>query len=216
MSKKTVFLTGGSSDIGQAISRYLDHDGWRVIAPTHQELNLAKLDEVADFVFPVEDVDVFIHVAGVWHDRDAVLANKAFGGFTPEQITQTMNVGVNAPMLLVRRLLAEGKPSHVIGISGTFESGAKGWLPYYTSKRALEDFLVGLAQDNQELAVYAISPADTRTTAYERFYPEYAKSAQPVEAVSQIVCALLDGKQKYESGSVIELRDGKHKLGFHA
>ena len=217
---KTVFLTGGSSGIGKAITQKLAKDGWRILAPTHQQLDMSDLNQVIQYTssadFPAQEIKAMIHVAGIWHDQDAALANKQFGNFSPDQIAQTINVGLTGFMLLANRLLAHGQPSHIVGISGTFESGGKGWLPYYTSKRALEDFLVGLAQDYPRLAVYGISPADTATPAYKRFYPEFADSAQPPEVAAELVTSLLDGKSNFASGNVIELRDGKQKPGFHS
>lgn len=216
---KTLFLTGASSGIGQAITKQLTANGWKVIAPSHSELDLADLDAVTKFAsstdFPAEEINALIHVAGIWHDQDSVLADKPFGKFTPEQLTQTVNVGLTSFMLLTNRLLAKGKPEHIIAISGTFESGAKGWLPYYTSKRALEDFLAGLAQDTESVTVYGISPADTATEAYKRFYPEYARTAQSPRVVAELVSSLLSGAESYTSGSIIELRDGRHKPGYH-
>ena len=40
-----------------------------------------------------------------------------------------------------------GRGNSIINLSGTFESGGKGWLPYYVSKRALEDLTVGLSDE---------------------------------------------------------------------
>lgn len=216
---KTVFITGGSSGIGEAVTQMLEGAGWRVVAPERGELDLANLDEVTSFLsssLPVGGIDALVHIAGVWHDKDTVLAGKPFGGFAPEQIVGTMNVGLTSFMLLTNQLLAKGNLSQVIGISGTFENGGGGWLPYYTSKRALEDFLVGLSHDNTELAVYGISPADTATTAYKQFYPEYAQSAQSPEIVARLVLSLLSRTSSFKSGDIIELRDGKQKSGFHS
>lgn len=220
MSAKVAFLTGGSSGIGQAVVKQLEAGGWRVIAPSHQELDLADLEKVSKFVessaFPANTIDAFVHVAGVWHEQDKALADTPLKDFSAKEIADTMNVGVTAPMLLINKLLAAGRCETIVGISGTFEDGGAGWLPYYTSKRALEDFLVGLAQDSKDIKVYGVSPADTATPAYKRFYPEYAASAQSPEAVAQLVLLLFVGQSNHPSGSIIELRDGEAKESFHA
>ena len=66
--------------------------------------------------------------------------------------------------------------SKIINISGTFESGAKGWLPYYVSKKAIENLTVGLSQElrDKQIQVNCISPSDTLTESYQKFFPEYA------------------------------------------
>lgn len=126
-----------------------------------------------------------------------------------------MHVGVVACMLLVNNLLG-GKLSHVVGISGTFADSAKGWVPYYASKCSLEDFLVGLSQDQPSLKVYGVSPADTATPAYKQFYPDYAASAQEPDEIAKLVTELLEDCGSHLSGEVIEIRDGKLGPGFHS
>ncbi len=216
MSKKVAFITGGTSGIGKAITANLLGDNWEVISPTRDELDLSDLAEVEKYAsrFSNKKIEVFIHAAGVWHDEKGVLADKPFNEFTPEEITRTMNVTVIAPMLLIRSMA--NNLSTVIGVSGTFNNGAQGWLPYYTSKRALEDFLVGLSQDYQHMRVFGISPADTATEAYKKFYPQYFNEAQSPENISKLTKDLLDGTKNYESGSIIEIRQGKIQSGFHA
>jgi len=119
-------------------------------------------------------------------------------------------------MVLLAELLPHMDHGTVLGISGTFEDGASGWLPYYTSKRALEDFLMGLSQDTPNVKVYGISPSDTATTAYDKFYPEYANQSQPPEAVADLVLLLLHGDHQYKSGDIIELKRGHRRVAFHA
>ncbi|HSX02486.1 MAG TPA: SDR family oxidoreductase [Candidatus Saccharimonadia bacterium] len=220
MNKRIAFVTGASSDIGRSIVRHLTETGWRVICPSHTELDLADLDAVAVYAENLKNntdkVGVFVHVAGIWHDSDQVLADKPFATFKASQISEAMNVGVISAMILTCALLQNEQFSSVIGISGTFNSGAKGWLPYYASKRALEDFLLGLSQDQDALKVYGISPADTATKAYGKFYPEYMSEAQSPDSIAELALRLLEGDEKYVSGTIIEVRDGKPSEGFHS
>lgn len=218
---KTAVITGGSSGIGKAIIETLKDNGWKVIAPSRKQMDLTDLAEVekvaAKLAGTHQPIDALIHVAGVWHNKSAVYANKDLEDFTPEQIIETMLVGLTSFMVLTAKLLPRlSKHGAVVGITGTFGDGASGWLPYYTSKRALEDFLVGLAQDYPSGPnVFGISPADTATPAYEKFYPQYASGAQPPKAVANLCLELLNGQTGYKSGSIIELRGGKTKPGFH-
>jgi NAD(P)-dependent dehydrogenase (short-subunit alcohol dehydrogenase family) len=214
IAPKTAFITGGSSSIGQAIITAIKASGWEIIAPNRSELDLSNLDAVKSYAKAFDQkVDLFVHVAGVWHDDKVVLAGKSLSDFTPEEIIRTMNVTLLAPMLLIRSMAKQ--LSVVIGISGTFNSGAKGWLPYYASKRALEDFLVGLSQNYENLKVYGISPADTATKAYKKFYPQYFNEAQKPENIAKFVSNLISEISVYKSGDIIEVRDGMSKLGFH-
>ena len=217
---KTAFITGGTSGIGEVIIEILKANDWQIIAPTHQELDLNNLPELArnskTIVSNLDHLDALIHVAGVWHNNDEALADKSFGSYDSGQIIESMNVGITSAMVLVNAFRPIMKDSTVIGISGTFNSGAKGWVPYYTSKRALEDFLVGLSQDETDLKVYGISPSDTATEAYEKFYPEYFNEAQSPTEIPKLVLGLLNDSGSFSSGDVIELKDGKAKIAFHS
>lgn len=228
---KTAIITGPSSGIGGAIIKALTAQGWRVIGLTHKskldsettktyEIDLADLAATnklgKQLVKDFSRIDAFIHAAGIWHDDNESLADKQLASFTPEQIISSMNVGVTSAMVLCTVLLPSMKEGTVIGISGTFSDGGAGWLPYYTSKRALEDFLVGLSQDYKDVQVFGISPADTATPAYQKFYPQYAAEAQAPDAVAELVANLLSGQTDFKSGDVIEVRDGEVKKGYHA
>jgi NAD(P)-dependent dehydrogenase (short-subunit alcohol dehydrogenase family) len=156
-----------------------------------------------------------IHVAGIWHDDQAAF-RKDLEDYSDAQIADAMNVGLTGFMILLSRLLPKmPRDSTIIGVSGTFADGASGWLPYYTSKRGLEDMLVGLSQDYPNgPQVFGVSPADTATKAYEKFFPQYVDEAQPADVVAKEVSRLL-AKPDVVTGTIIELRDSKTRPGFH-
>lgn len=162
-------------------------------------------------------IDALIHGAGIWHDANQALASRDLEDFSPTQIADTMNVGVTGFMIIAAVLLPRlAKDGVVIGVSGTFESGASGWLPYYTSKRALEDFLVGLAHDYPTgPRIFGVSPSDTATEAYHKFFPEDAATAQSPEAVADLVAKLADDELMYRSGEIIKIKVAKHASGYH-
>jgi 3-oxoacyl-[acyl-carrier protein] reductase len=229
MDRKTAVVTGVSSGIGQAIAHVLLRNSWRVIgisrtpgeepAVEHVALDLADLRATAkvgeQIASALGKIDAFIHVAGIWHDENTVLAGKKLEEFSTEQIMDTMDVGATSCLVLCSKLLPVIKTGAIIGISGTFAEGGAGWLPYYTSKRALEDFLHGLARDYTNLKVYGISPSDTATPAYARFYSQFLSSAQPPEAVAHLAIELLEGGASYKSGDIIQVRKGIASHGYH-
>jgi NAD(P)-dependent dehydrogenase (short-subunit alcohol dehydrogenase family) len=218
---KTAVVTGVSSGIGQTIAEALKGANWHVDGLSHAEVDLSNLNEVTQFCETLKEkygqIDALIHVAGVWHDDSGVLADKPLTQFSAQQIIETVNVGLTSFMILAAKLLpAIPKDGTVVGISGTFSDGGAGWVPYYTSKRALEDFLVGLSQDYPDgPRVFGISPADTATPAYKKFYPEYAEKAQSAEAVADLCLELLGGT-RYKSGDIIKIRNGKASEGYHS
>lgn len=216
---KTAFLTGGSSDIGQAVAEILTEHGWEIIAPSHKELDLTKLTTIASktekVVKQVVTVDAVIHIASFWHS-DTEVFQKDLEDYSPNQIIDVMNVGLTGFMISLSRLLPKmPKSGAVIGVSGTFTAGASDWLPYYVSKRGLEDLLVGLAYDYPSgPAAYGVSPADTATRALKRFFPEDMEAAQSTTAVAKVVYDLLT-KPSVSSGTTLELRKSITGPGFH-
>lgn len=219
--KKTAIVTGASSGIGKAVVRTFTEAGWNVVGLTSKDCDLSDLVATADLADKLRNevpiVDALVHVAGVYHDKDEAFVHRDLEDYSPEWITAIMNVGVTSIMVLTSRLLPNiAKDGMVIGISGTFEGGASGWLPYYTSKRALEDFLVGLAQDYKSgPSVYGIAPSDTATPAYHKFFPDDVKNAQPANSVSLLVEHIVTGESPYHSGDIIVVKHKKAAKGFH-
>lgn len=225
---KTAVITGVSSGIGQAIKMQLENDGWKVVGISRHlplddvgyEVDLSHLEAVEPVATRAGEehgpIDAFFHVAGVWHDENAVLAGKKLHEFTTSEITRTMNVGVTSAMVFSARLLpfmVDG--GAMVYISGTFQDGGANWLPYYTSKRALEDFITGLALDEQRVKVIGVSPADTATEAYKKFYPASSSTAQSPEIVAKTCIDLISGKLPSASGTIVEVKNGLPGMGYH-
>ncbi|MBN1618042.1 SDR family NAD(P)-dependent oxidoreductase [Candidatus Dojkabacteria bacterium] len=147
-------------------------------------------------------IDAILNIAGIWHDDKEVFAGKDFETFGEKVITDTYSVGFTAPSLIIHGLLPYmNKGSHIINLSGTFENGGKGWIPYYASKKALEDLTYGLADElkDQKIYVNGISPSDTATEEYTKWFPEYAKDAVSPEKIAEL---FLDILRSSKSGTI--------------
>jgi NAD(P)-dependent dehydrogenase (short-subunit alcohol dehydrogenase family) len=105
--------------------------------------------------------------------------------------------------------------SSIIAISGTFENGGKGWLPYFVSKRGLEDFMVGLADELKEANITAntISPSDTATSAYKRFFPEYIEDSVHPASIAELAMELMTSKKT--GATLIVKKDSPLTEQFH-
>jgi NAD(P)-dependent dehydrogenase (short-subunit alcohol dehydrogenase family) len=97
----------------------------------------------------------------------------------------------------------------IVNITGTFEDGGKGWVPYFVSKQALEKFTVALAQDlgDRQILVNAVSPGDTLTPAYAKYFPKYANPETCVtpQDVAKEVLKLCSDKNK-KTGKIIVVK----------
>lgn len=211
MDKKLAIVTGASTGIGKATAIELSKVGFTpvLIARREDKLNdvkneIEKLGNEA--IIKVLDLNNFneienlktlgkvfalVNVAGVWHTEDKVLAGIDFEKFSQEEIINTLNIGIVAPMLLAKSIipLMTGG-GNIVNVSGTFENGAKGWVPYFVGKKAIESFTEGLAEDlfGRDIYVNCISPSDTSTEEYKRFFPQYIEdSISPEEVAKEIV-----------------------------
>jgi len=235
--EKVALITGTSSGLGRAVSVALGKTGYQLILTGRNKTELEKTRSLIKkaIVIPADlsnlltinrfigsvnkltkRVDVLVNLAGVWHGENEVYANINLEKFEQKVILDTFMVGAIAPTLLVHGLVdLMPKKSKIINISGTFESGAKGWLPYYISNRAIEDLTVGLAQElkRKDIQVNAISPSDCATFAYKKYFPQYINEAISPEKVAQFVVDLC---QKNTTGEVFVFKkDKKPFVAFH-
>lgn len=147
-------------------------------------------------------------------------AGKDFETFNQRVIVDTYFVGVVAPSLLAHAFIPlMPKGGTILNISGTFESGAKGWLPYYVSKRAIEDLTVGLAEELKEkgIQVNCISLSDTATEAYRKYFPQYINEAIEPEEIAKCAVYLCSSKADKITGKVFVMKKDKTPYeGYHA
>ncbi len=244
LKNKVAIVTGASTGIGRAVAIEFAREGAFVylIARDKQRLeetmqqiknfsskseiiaaDLANLNSIKKLIASIKTktnkIDIIANIAGVWHGENEVYANKDFEDFDQLTIVDTYMVGAVTPSLLVHGLLPLMKAkSKIINLLGTFESGAKGWLPYFVSKRAIEDLTLGLAQELEEknIQVNCISPSDTATEAYAKYFPQYMEEAIEPELIAKYAVELCLADNT-TTGEVFVIKKGqKIKKGFHA
>ncbi len=235
--QKYAVITGATSSIGKAFTKKLLRQKYRVgliarntpkLKKTINELRKqfpnSVIDSFAtDLSQPAEvvtsanailksypKIDALIHTAGIYHYNDKPLYDIALEDYENIVIQDTLNVGITAATLLTKMLLPKMHTgSSIITISGTFSS-AKGWLPYFVSKKAIEDFTIGLAQEVKEkgIRVNCISPSDTITQSYKKFFPKYANEQYAIKPndIAGLFDFLISKKAKYITGQIIEIR----------
>lgn len=237
---KTALVTGASAGIGRAVAVEFGKEGYTVglVARKKEKLeetkkmveeaggkaevfvcDLAGVSYVNSLIQKVkrwtDRLDVLVNVAEVWHGDGEVYAGKDFETFDQKVVLDTYAVGFTAPSLLVHGLLPIMGKGSVVNLSGTFENEAKGWLPYFASKRALEDFTLGLAEELKDkgILVNCVSPSDTATEEYRKYFPEEANDATSVEYVAGVIADLAEGN---ENGKFVVVKRGEIiNDGFH-
>jgi NAD(P)-dependent dehydrogenase (short-subunit alcohol dehydrogenase family) len=238
MEDKVAVVTGASTGIGREIAKAITSHGGRValigrsvkglketqrqiqelngdakifIADLRNEQDIGKI--VSGILNEYGSVDIIANVAGVWHNEKTVYYGPPLWETPEEQINEILDVTIRAPMLLTRGLLPsmiEKSQGKILQISGTFESGASGWLHYYVAKKALEHFTVGLSEELRQykIQVNTISPSDTYTQAYRKFFPDTKEEEclSPVD-VADLAIFLLSEAADHITGSCIVIRN---------
>ena len=223
MKNKFAVVTGASTGIGRATAIELGKSGAAIalVARSKEKLEETKrlVEEVggkgivfeADFSNvdsvnnliqsikqQIQQVDVLVNIAGIWHGNNEVFAGLDFETFKQQTILDTFSVGLIAPTLLVHGLVSiMPQGSNIINLSGTFENGAKGWLPYFVSKRGIEDLTQGLSEElkDKQINVNCISPSDTATEEYKKYFPEDAIDANSPETIAKEIINLINSNQ---------------------
>lgn len=245
MDKKFAIVTGASTGIGRATSVELAQNGYSVVLVGRSEsglsetldqiakvggqaevfiCDLAKTESVENLIGAIKrkahKIDALVNVAGVWHGSNEVYASKDFETFPKEVILDTFLVGLISPTLLVHALIPlMSRNSKIVNISGTFENGAKGWLPYFVSKKGIEDLTIGLAEELKDkgIQVNAVSPSDTATEAYRKYFPQYIPEAIEPSEIAKQVTYLCSDKANDITGKVFAMKKGKEPYeGYHS
>ena len=170
-----VLITGANRGIGLEFARQYSRDGWDVVATARQ--SSPELDALQVRVEPLDLSDAEA-VAGVKVDRplDLFIANAGTsqpmntqGADNAREWQAMMMVNAIAPYQLARALLprmAEG--GKMIAISsgmGSIGDNGGGWVPYRTSKAALNMAWSNLAMEAKPRGVTAVvvSPGWVKT-----------------------------------------------------
>ena len=193
---KKVLITGGSGGIAQAIKELLEKDGYRVFAPTRQEMDVTSWDCI----------------------------EKAIKGFVPDILIN--NAGYVVPQSIKTMDLENTKKHFDINVGGTFyctgialkynpdlqivnicsaasiESHAT-WSEYCASKAAVAMATRCWAEDG--LYAVAISPGRTRTKMRKFLFPNEDQSTllEPEDFAKVVMKAV---RKEYPSGDNIIVR----------
>jgi NAD(P)-dependent dehydrogenase (short-subunit alcohol dehydrogenase family) len=174
----TVLITGANRGIGLEFARQYAADGWDVIAAARQsspeldslkvrieQLDLTNAEAVAGFAGRIEGpLDLFIANAGVSHPMETD------GAANAGDWQKMMMVNVIAPFQLAQAFLPRlsetgGKAICISSGMGSIGDNNGGWIPYRTSKAALNMAWSCLAMEARRdgVTAVALSPGWVKT-----------------------------------------------------
>lgn len=209
---KVILVSKNRSKLQKTSDQITTAGGEAIIMPTDLA-NQSKIEQLIENIRKITGrVDILFNVAGVWHNGSKVFYGQRLDEISLHQINQVINVNLVAPILLSRglvKLMAPYKAGKIINISGTFSSGGAKWLHYYVSKKAIEDFTVGLADELREceIQVNCISPSDVATQAYVRFFPDDANNALDPNEIAKLALWLSSDETNNISGQIIVIKN---------
>ena len=211
-------VTGGSRGIGAAVVATLRADGWNVIAPSRDELDLSEPDSVSRFLGALDiRISGLVLCAGV--NRPAPI-----GASSPSDWNAIAGVNVTAAFALVSALcpsMASAGFGRVVAISSAYAGRARaGRAAYSASKAALEALIRSVAVEFGGSGVVAncVAPGfvDTDLTrvnntprmieALLRRVP-LRRLASPTE-VSRAVAFLMATENEYITGQTLAVDGG--------
>jgi 3-oxoacyl-[acyl-carrier protein] reductase len=220
---KTVFITGASGGIGNAIfTEYMQH-GYNIIAPTIEELDLSSRESIDSYFENNKNlcVDILINNAGVnfVNDIDRVIT---------DDMDQMMSINLLAPIILIRSLVGNMKKNgfgRIVNISSIWsEAGRPGRSIYAATKRGLNGITQTLAVELAQygILVNSVSPGFTlteltlATNTLEQL--EQLKSKVPLgrlaqpEEIAKVVFFLGNENNTYLTGQNIVVDGGYTSL----
>ena len=222
-SKRAVFITGGGSGLGAAVTRRLSARGWRVIvAGRRVELLEALASELPDATACALDVcdAQAVETAIRQHAPDALVCCAAIMGrgavwdeLTPERFAEVMAINVGGTFHACRtamRLWRErGSGGDIVNVSSL--GGLRGMQrfsgfgAYATSKHAVCGLTEALALEGrpQDIRVNAIAPGTMRTGMMAAL--GLSPQTTP-EAVAPTIEYLLDRSQSAPvTGTIVDI-----------
>jgi NAD(P)-dependent dehydrogenase (short-subunit alcohol dehydrogenase family) len=211
----TVLITGANRGIGLEFARQYSSDGWTVIATARQtspeleglsvrveQLELMNLEAVAGFGSRIEQLDLLIANAGTMQPQEAESADDG------RAWAEMMVTNCIAPYLLARSVLrhvaeARGKLIALTSGMGSIAESSGGYVPYRSSKAALNMAWHSLAIEARRLGVIAavIDPGWVKTRMGGRHAP-----TPPEDSVADMR-RLIERLTPDQSGSFLK-RDG--------
>ncbi len=216
---KRALVTGGSKGIGKAICQKLETMGYEVVAPSHQELDLASSESVESYLNrnSESEFDIIVNNAGI--NEINLIEN-----ITNEEIERTVLINEVSPLKILRAFVPAMKRKQygrIVNIGSIWGVVSKpGRVVYSMTKNGVHGITNTLAVELAEynILVNTVCPGFTLTELtrknntpsqieeISRQIP-MKRMAEP-EEIAEVVCFLVSDKNTYLTGQKITVDGG--------
>lgn len=215
MTEKKALVTGGSRGIGKAIADLLKKDGYAVLTPTRDELDLADNSSIVKYILSLHGrIDVLVNNAGINPIEN-------ISEIEDKNIDETIKINLMAPIRLIRGIVPLMEKGRIVNISSIWSKVSKpGRGIYAATKAGLNALTRTLAVELGEkgILVNSVSPGYVETsltrqnnteaqiTAIKKMIPlgRLAKT----DEIAQLVFFLCSDKNTYITGQNIVIDGG--------
>lgn len=215
---RTALITGGSRGIGAAIVNKLTIDGYDILAPTRQEMDLGSSESIKSYLIKKKSqIDILINDAGI--NRIALLKD-----IKDQDLIDTIQINMLAPLRIIQEVtphMQRTRFGRIVNISSIWSIvNRPGRTIYSISKSALNGLTRSLAVElaPYNILVNAVAPGYVATDLTRQNNSEeelkiiceaipIRRLAEPHE-IANIVAFLCSEQNTYLTGQTIVVDGG--------
>ena len=195
-SDAVAIITGGGGTLARAVTEVLQADGWRVLAPSHAELDVAEYAGVADWFAQQKRCDLLINNAGVVRDHAfAKMSESDWDCVFRTNMLGTARCARAAAHLMTQQAAMSGNlpvGGQIINISSfSALSGPVGQSNYACAKAAILGFTQELARElgPANIRVNAVLPGFLESPMTNRLPPKTRERALAAHVLGRFTTA---------------------------
>lgn len=199
---KRLFISGGSSAIGQAIIALAKERDWEVLAPTHKELDVSCEFDVVNYFETSGTIDAIVNAAS-FHERIELLS---------QPVDKTIGTILKGTISCIREFVRCNHGGSIVNVSSeAARTGGFRLSVYAAAKAGVNTLTLALSR---ELAPYfrvnavSLGIIDTPSNADKDGSKLPFKRKGTVKEVAQVVLWLLSDESSYVSGAIVPVAGG--------
>ncbi len=216
---KKVFITGASRGIGAATAKRFINEGYQVIMPRREEMELSSLDSIKLYFENNRnlDVDCIVNNAGI-------NPIAAIEDISEKDLFETMNINLVAPLLIIKALVGKMKNKNygrIVNIGSIWSVVSKEKRSVYSmTKNGIHGLTNSLAVElgKFNILVNTVCPGFTNTELTKKNVPDaevekivrtipLGRFAEPAE-IADVIYFLGSEKNTYITGHKLTVDGG--------